>query len=63
MTMEMETEIVRWEGPGWYASRQEWGRIRTWPLGIADRDAYDEADKAARSSRLGTPEWADSPKE
>ena len=52
-----EDEMVNWEGPGWYASRQEWGRIRTWSLNVTGREDYDMADRAARSWNLGTPEW------
>ena len=50
----MGNEMVRWEGPGWYACQQEWGRIRWWPVGT-DRgnppQTYGEG--------LGTPAWLD----
>ena len=55
----MIEEMVRWEGPGWYASQQAWGRIRTFALGIVNPQAYDEASVAARARNLGTPEWLD----
>ena len=50
----MGNEMVHWEGPGWYACQQEWGRIRWWPVGT-DRgnppQTYGEG--------LGTPAWLD----
>ena len=33
-------------GPGWYASRQEWGRIRTWVVG-RDPDHEPEEQREA----------------
>ena len=49
-------EEVMWEGPGWYASRQEWGRIRTWHVGSDPDNCPD-----VYTQGLGTPEWRDEP--
>jgi hypothetical protein len=59
MTEQMQVEVVRWSGPQFYAARQEWGRIRVWPVGENDRDAQREA----RRANLGTPFWCDTEEE
>jgi len=51
---EYPEDLVEWAGPGFYADRQEWGRIRTWPLYTKK---LDEANAAAKAGQLGTPYW------
>ena len=45
-------DIVQWEGPGWYASRQERGRVRWWQVG----ENYDQIPETY-SQGLGMPVW------
>lgn len=52
---QMDEEVM-WQGPGWYASRQEWGRIRTWHVGSDPDNCPD-----VYTQGLGTPEWRDEP--
>ncbi len=50
--LEEENEQVNWEGPGWYASRQESGCIATWQVGTNP----DERPETYTMG-LGTPFW------
>ena len=54
----LENMIVEWRGAGWYASRQEWGRIRWWFVGGDETNQPD-----VYRDGLGTPSWIDSPEE
>lgn len=47
----MDDEIV-WSGEGWYAPRQEWGRIRYFIVGTDPEDCPDTYHLG-----LGTPGW------
>jgi hypothetical protein len=51
---EENQEMIAWQGPGWYASRQEGDVIRTYFVGDNQDNVPDVYTKG-----LGTPFWLD----
>lgn len=48
------TQVTYWEGPGWYAGRQEGDVVKDYHVG-SDRDEQPDT----YTMGLGTPQWYD----